>query len=137
MDADPDEREIICIVSDDYRAFAAPLRLLAIARVCKEGGARVATSGTRAVIECVQPLLGSSRYELCYDCLVMPRQHLVSSVLPCSVRDLQLPRGGTQLAAGTQLPPLQNGLSNGKMHSEGGRSLSVSGPGQREGQSCV
>ena len=83
MDADPDEREIICIAYDDYRAFAAPLRLLAIARVCKEGGARVGGSRSRplarelhAVTECVQPLLGSSRYELCYDCLV-PRQHLV------------------------------------------------------------
>ena len=122
MDADPDESEIICIVPDDCRAFAAPLRLLAIARVCKEGGARVGGSRplaceSHAVTVCVQPLLGSSRYELCYDCLVMPRQHLVSSVLPCSVRDVQLPRGGTQLAAGTQLPPLQNGLSNGKMHS--------------------
>ena len=85
MDADPDEREIIFIASDNYRAFAAPLRLLAIDRVCKEGGARVGGSRplareSHAVTECVQPLLDSSRYALCYDCLVMPRQHLVSSV---------------------------------------------------------
>ena len=65
MGADPDEGEITCIASDNYRAFAAPLRLLAIARVCKEGGARVGGSRPlarelHAVTVCVQPLLGSS-----------------------------------------------------------------------------